>query len=122
MNHTSVATTPSRVLDMFRHQNVVPAGTIDIRKHANQHVASSAIEFIRMLAKGNQPLQLPHDVRKKIHSEQVRSAEIIVGAEPYGADLRAARRILQSRDQQRPATAPLMGGIDDQGMEFPGLA
>jgi hypothetical protein len=86
----------SRASHTLCHQNVMPAWTIDIREHADRHLTLSAIESAGVFAPGRELLQAAQYVRKKIHSEQVRAAEIVVGAEPDRADFGTARLILQS--------------------------
>jgi hypothetical protein len=64
--------------DTLRHQDIVPAGTIDIGQHADRHIALSMIESVGVLARGHQPLQVAQHVGKEIDSEQARAAEIVV--------------------------------------------
>src|SRR5262245_29208893 len=107
-----------RVSDALRHQDIVPAGTIDIGQHADRDIALPMIESVRVLAGGHKPLQAPQHVGKEIDPEQASAAEIVVRAEPDRPDPFAARLTLQGLHQQRPAAAALMRGVDHERMQL----
>src|SRR5215203_6460469 len=113
-------------LNPLRHQDVVPAEPIDVRKHAHHGIAESPVERVRVADRQRRPAhrreapEMLEHVGIEIDIEQVRAAEIVVGAEPDRADPDAPGLILQERDQTRPEAASLMRRMDRKRMQLPG--